>query len=230
MKKMLKISIISSIVLTQIHESSIFADETKEKRAPIHHESINIIDGFPGGLDGPAVAGLIHFIKELKKLQLGERKSRNAPRQGKYLFEDKKHTLTELAEIEQTIEKQYAHGAINQKSYDLKKKKLNEVLKIVKKDFIDVSIPSLDQAQGSKEIVVELIEYWTKINNRSDSFMLEWGREEEGQEIAIFQERVQSFTMFDQFCTDLTLFNEDLIESCPRGFRQFLDLLHNKKK
>lgn len=111
-----------------------------------------------------------------------------------------------------------------QAEWDGKLKPLKECLKVAKADFNRVTAPFMDRARGTKALMFKLIEESCQRRGRYDSFLLEWGEEEEGSEMIAFEQNMNSCQRLDRFCADLTNFMEDIINSCPKGMEQFREL------
>lgn len=58
---------------------------------------------------------------------------------------------------------------------------------------------------------------------------MHWTMIADGQEFVIFNKTMTSCKILDEFCYDLTGFLKDVIESCPKGWQQFLELSQPKK-
>lgn len=155
------------------------------------------------------------FRRKILVLLLGN-PTQNGTRVGKYTFEGKQHSIRSLAQIEQTLLQD-----VNNKKNKNKWKKLQKVLIQAKADFIAISDEFLDNARGSKKILVILIEEDCKKRNRPDSLLLEWVKTGEGQEKVMFEKRIINFIRYYSLNTDLLNFLADLVRSCPKAEKQF---------
>lgn len=105
--------------------------------------------------------------------------------------------------------------------------KLAQHLTIVKKDFEDAVSPFLANARNTKEPMIMLISESCEKRNQPDSLLLDWAKLEGEEECNSLNKQVTSFNIFYQFCTDLNDFLSDLVRSCPKAFKQFMEM---KKK
>jgi hypothetical protein len=103
-----------------------------------------------------------------------------------------------------------------------------EVLKKIRSDFIEVNAPFMEQTMGTKTLLLQLIEEFCCKHNLPRSFLLEWASVPDGDEIPFFEQSMTNTRILAQFCADLTLFLEDLVNSCPKGMAQFKKLTTKK--
>jgi len=99
------------------------------------------------------------------------------------------------------------------------------ILKKVKKELMTVTKPFLEQARSAKEFLLPLMKEWAVKAGRPFSPLLRWHDDDNKNEIERFKQNVNSFYRVDEFCTDLVNFNESIIYSCPRGYKQFIKQL-----
>ncbi|MGE0206359.1 MAG: hypothetical protein AB7R69_00750 [Candidatus Babeliales bacterium] len=194
---------------------------------PIHsHENppitvSAIIDGTPFGINGYEIKKMIYMIREVEKLVYGVLDPHTKIRKGKYLFGDRIHCIATLAEFEQ---EQYPFLSASEK------KEFKALLHSVIEDFIHISMPFVEQARGVKSVTLGFIKEWSEKHEREESPLLYWAREKDGHEFDTFRQKTTSFEHLHVFCQDLVSFMSDLIQSCPRGWQQFLDLQKKAKK
>ncbi len=202
------------------------ATETSEIKPPLEHKSIVMVDGLPHGLNGPGIARLIHILKEVDKFQYGIVNPLNGERIGKYILKGEEHSVYSLMQCEHSLET--ATIAIAEKEH--LRAALKSSLKMAIDDFVAIMQPFITQARGSKAITITLMEEWAQLHERTKSFILNWSRQKEGTEIDMFREGIDSFEKLNQFCSDLVSFIQDLIQSCPKGWKQYLALVEQHKK
>ncbi len=213
----------------------------KDTNVVLTSEIINIIDGFPipWGIDANVIKLMLHVRREVKKIQFGDT-AKGSKQPGHFLFKNSFHSVRSLAVLESKYEAEYYqklqeynkdsekyHKEIDQLNteYNETKKELKATLDEAKKEF-DIKIaPFCANAKGGKEQMLILIEESCKKRNRTDCFILKWGESEEGHETKLMHEQITSFKAFDQFCTDLVNFLEDLMVSCKRAWGQFKKLM-----
>lgn len=118
-------------------------------------------------------------------------------------FNGRYYTLRELAEEESHNENDQLQEA------------LQETLKI----FEAFSEPYVEQVNTGKHYLVRLIERWSNMRSKKDTALLEWARVESGSEQSELRKNIVSFRALDKFCTDLTIFLADMIQSCPKSFK-----------
>jgi hypothetical protein len=213
----------------------------KDKNIVLTSEIINIIDGFPipWGIDANVIKLMLHVRREIKKIQFGD-VAKDGKQQGHYTFKKTLNSVRTLAVLESKYEAEYYQklqeynknpekfhkeiDALNAE-YNEIKKQLKESLDAAKKEFDAKIAPFCANAKGGKEQMLILIEESCKKRNRTDCFILKWGEAEEGNETKLMHEQITTFKAFDQFCTDLVFFLEDLMGSCKKAWGQFKKLM-----
>ncbi len=107
---------------------------------------------------------------------------------------------------------------------------LQSLLKDIKKELMIITGPFLEQARSAKEFLLPLMEEWAEKVGRPFSPLLRWHEENDGTEREIFEQDANSLERVDRFCTDLVDFNESIVYSCPRAYKQFMKLLSGLKQ
>lgn len=107
---------------------------------------------------------------------------------------------------------------------------LQKILEQAKVDFLKITHPFMEQAHGVKWALAYLIEESCIKRGRWDSFLLKWGGAKETEEIELFNNYMNTCMRLDTFCSDLSNFITDIINSCPKGREQYLALLAEKKQ
>lgn len=106
---------------------------------------------------------------------------------------------------------------------------LSNVFMQIKEDYLKILAPFSKKMSGAKKFLYKLVEEFCHKRNRPKSFLLSWSTVAEGQEFVIFNKTMTSCKILDEFSTDLTSFLKDVIDSCPKGWQQFLELSKPKK-
>jgi len=188
------------------------------KKPPINVPSI--VDGTPFGINGAEIKKLIFIIREVEKLVYGVANPVTKLRRGMYLFMDEPFSIATFAEYEL-------------ENAPLPPKVAREVqvlFKTVIEDFIKIAAPFIEQAHGVKAITLGFMKEWAEKHDRESSSLLDWAREKDGHEFDTFRRETNTFKKLYRFCQDLVSFLSDLIQSCPRGWQQFLVLQKKVKK
>jgi hypothetical protein len=110
-------------------------------------------------------------------------------------------------------------------TYDAKLQPLNECLLIAREDFKDINRPYLQQLHGTKSFLQRLVIDSCMKRKRYDSFLLKWAEVPEGQEFRELDATMTRIQFLDIFLEDLSNFFEDLVHSCPQGWKQYLELV-----
>ncbi|MBI2774426.1 hypothetical protein HYX58_00240 [Candidatus Dependentiae bacterium] len=190
---------------------------------PLQHRALAMVDGLPHpiGVDWKTVDEMVHTIKEILKGQFGGRQPNSKKRIGIFNFRNSLYSIQELAALECT-----AHETNDKELQN----DLESHLVIFRTGFIEVMRPMLTRLQGLPQRTAhELMKEWAELHNRHDSIIFEWCKHRSGNEEELFHNHIASFKSFDQFCSDVVSFLDDLIKSCPIGYQQYLDAIHQKK-
>ncbi len=119
---------------------------------------------------------------------------------------DKKALEIALIELEEARQKKLA--------------RYQPALRRAKDEFIAINEPYLASAKGAKAIMEKLIEESCQLRNRGDSFLLDWARVPEGEEMKSFDRNTTTLRALDTACADLANFLTDVISSCPKACAQ----------
>lgn len=183
---------------------------------------IAIIDGKSFGIHGELVGAVYKIARDIQSMQLGKRTS--SGRVGMYKFQGSAHCIKSLAAIEQANMQALKTATESQRiACEKCAAELDVLLKKMKQDFKAIVSPFLGQARGAKEPMFMLISESVTKRNRPKSMLLDWAHSSD-DEMASFDRSVTSFTLFDEFCTDLVNFLGDLVSSCPKARAQFEQL------
>jgi hypothetical protein len=177
-----------------------------------------LIDGTPFGINGNEIRKLIYIIREIEKMLHGIPDPKTKVRQGRYIFANEHHSVCSLVHVE--------HETTDAQTL----KAIMPLLDTIIADLIKITQPFIDQARGVKQVTLQFMEEWGEKHHKKDSLLLSWGKEKEGKEFETFKSEVTTFAQFEDFCIDLISFLSDLIQSCPRGWQQFLELQKKQNK
>lgn len=105
--------------------------------------------------------------------------------------------------------------------YQFKMRALDPCLQMAIADFVTANEPFALKMEGTKTMMLKLVEEFCLKYRRPYSFLLEWSNVDEGQEVVAFQKKMISCHALDEFCTDLTDFLEALYYSCEKARAEF---------
>lgn len=142
-----------------------------------------------------------------------------------------------LCEQEELIKSNYIQDldaykqamSVLKKEQDAYQQELAPVFIKVKEDVLKVLAPFSKKIKGAKKFLYKLVEEFCQKRQKPQSFLLNWATIADGQEFVIFNKTMTNCNMLDSFSTDLTMFLKDVIDSCPKGWQQFLELSKPKK-
>ena len=184
-------------------------------------KAVQFVDGKSYGINEKTVAMIIHLSSIVKKMLNGFM-DESGSRIGSYNLEQKLLWVKALILIEEEL--------LNdpQAKNSILYKELKELLEKVKRDYIDIMRPFLDDARGAKHQMIMLITEWAEKAGRVSTSLLEWANTEENGEIDSFMKRIQTFSQFDIFCEDLLAFFKVLVNSCPKAREQYQKMREQK--
>ncbi|MEX0940125.1 MAG: hypothetical protein WDZ41_02100 [Candidatus Babeliales bacterium] len=182
---------------------------------------IKVPDGIDGnrlGINGHEIRNLMYIRKKVQDQLHGTLDPVTKERTGIYIFQGQYHSIASLTQFEKN--NPHMTTAVRVQLYSL--------LEIIKADFVKIADPFVKQAYGVKGITLKFMEQWSTLHNRENSYLLVWGKEKDGHEFETFNRETTTFVHLNDFCTDLISFISDLIQSCPRAWKQFLELQRKK--
>ena len=208
MKK--KILLSAALVLTLAQTSNAIVLQTSV---------IRLLDGVWPAFDGDTFYKMSWLIVKLDVMINGKIINKETKeRQGVYTLNNKLYTIKNLAEIEQ---KRTQDQQLQQQLQDL--------LKVVKKEFIDINKVFIKQIQGHKQFIIKIMQESCQKREVPTSFMLRWADTPFGQEEDSFEKNMKTFVELNRFLTELRNFLGDLFESCPKGYAQYLEIIKKQK-
>lgn len=143
----------------------------------------------------------------------------------------------EALEREEYIKRAYVHdyeqyqeeAQVLKAEQELYRKELEPIFIMAKEDVLKVLTPFSKKISGAKKFLYKLVEEFSQKRHKPKSFLLNWSTIPDGHEFVIFNKTMVNCKILDEFATDLTLFLKDVIESCPKGWQQFLELSKPKR-
>lgn len=192
---------------------AIVMEKPTKNHITLESPALHTFDGTSVGMNGNAVR-LIMYVRREINMQLFGKHNPNGTYAGTYCFENKNYTIQELVDLEHQLS---INGTAAQRSA------LLQVLQIAKHDFIDKVHPFMENARNSKRVMLLLIEEsCTKRKIEDTTLLIKWAESKtEEEEIAVFNQEINTFARFNKFCCDLLNFLGDLVVSCPKGVAQF---------
>jgi hypothetical protein len=138
-------------------------------------------------------------------------------------FEGKRHSLEKLLihKFKGEVYSLKALAELEEAGKPADKAALKDILKKLKQKFHVVMSLNLQEALGTKKMVLPLIKESCQKRNRPDSLLIKWGEVKEGREHESLEQNVTSLKIFYVFCTDLLNFLKDIVESCPKARKQY---------
>jgi len=180
---------------------------------------LELIDGKSYALNGVVFGLLLQVRKEDREMMYGK-KNADGNLEGLYTFDGKKVCIIDLVEIEKEV-----HASGDQVRIVALQKLLDEI----KEDFIEVTQGYVTNIRPFKNQILVLIEESCKQHNKTDSFLLKWADELDGEEGKMLREDILNFEDFKQFCFDLATYLEDMAYSCPKAKKLFLEMIKQKR-
>ncbi len=180
---------------------------------------IKLLDGVWPAFDGDTFYKMSWLIVKLDVMSNGKMINKETKeRQGTYKLNNQLYSIKNLAELEQQ----------NPQNQQLQQQ-LQDILKVVKKEFIDINKVFIKQIQGHKQFIVKIMQESCQKRDVPTSFMLRWADTPFGQEEDSFDKNMRNFVELHRFLIELRNFLGDLFESCPKGYAQYLDIIKKQK-
>lgn len=244
MKKLVLTSLSLLCGLNGMAYSTDEAHDTRTTRSGIILTSplIPILDGL--FINATQIKMMLAVHKKLKDIIYGEKNTAGVL-EGRYTFENQKHSVKSLVLIEIQREADYNTNRAalltdpvkNQNAiqtldleYGKSRQELHACLLTIKKEFEEKVAPFEKNARGAKDQMLYLMTESCQKHNRPDSGLLKWADTQEGNEMAYMRNHINTLQAFDQFCADLLNFLEDLMRSCPKAWKQFKQQLEAAKQ
>lgn len=214
----------SVILLTLATIQSVSATEqiTPQTRIILDSEALKFGDGKSFGITGNHIGFTLQVARKLDQLLFGS-KNKNGHHTGIFTFRGESHSIRTLALLEKEI---LASPTIDQTI----KKELAEMLVEIKNTFNETVLPFIKHTHGIRPMILTLIEESCQKRNRMDSFLFTWGKCREGAEAETINKSFHSIVDLDVFIVDLISFLLDFSNSCPKAYKQFVDMVNNKQK
>lgn len=104
------------------------------------------------------------------------------------------------------------------------KQKLTELeicLTCAKRDFVKANAPFTTKMEGTKQMLLKLIQEFCLKFRRPYSFLLEWADADDGQGFVVFEKNMVNCRALNLFITDLVDFLEALYYACDKARTEF---------
>ncbi len=218
-----------SLLLLSLFMFSVRADADLDRylrstssRATLESPVLALIDGLAMGIDGQKIGFMLRVRRDLQKIQgVRSHEDHSISHEGIFEFDGKLYSIHGLATME--------HLALENHDSEMVAR-LHTILGDARSYFLAKVKQFMSVARGSKRQMLLLIEEWCAKNKRAKSILLRWGGTKDGDEDRQFHADATSFIHFDEFCTDLIFFIEDLIRSCPKAFAQFKQMIEKQQE
>ena len=223
MKKIVTITALSSyLLLTTQAIATQEIEEPSKRHITLESPVLHTLDGAAIGINAEVVHLIIYARKAINQQLLG---FHNADKSytGMYTFNDKQYSIAQLVALE---DKAIESGNI------VDTEAMQDILRTAKQDFLNKVHPFMENARNSKRSLLALIEEDCIRRNLDDhTLLIKWGEAKTDQdELAIFDQHINSIRLFNRFCCDLLNFLGDLLASCPKGTEQFKHLCEKRNK
>lgn len=177
------------------------------------------LDGIWPAMDGPTLYDMAWLIKKYRNMTLGTIVNfKTRERKGMYVFRGKHYSISELAELEV----KFAKNPETQSE-------LKKVLHNIQSEFIRLNERFIKQVQNFKPMILKLMHESCTKRNIPNSFMMKWADTQAGHEEESFNTHMTSFVELNKFFNELCNFLGDLFESCPKGQKQYFEIIRKKK-
>lgn len=173
-------------------------------------------------IDGITIGEMLQVRRLMRAIQHGIPHHETKKMEGKYTLRGHTVSLHTAARYAQQFEDEINSYTPEEAAHI--RAELHALLERIKQEYLAATLPFMDQAHGVKSFMLKLIKESCKKRGRMQSFLLDWGKTREDEEVKKFNENITSLQRLDTFCTDLVNFIEDVINSCPKAWKQFQEL------
>jgi len=224
MKKLLVSSMVSCLFIS----SCAFAKTSSRKVEKIVLESplISLVDGKWFGVNGEVFGLMLKYRSKLREKTYGKMQA-DGQKIGFYEYEGQKVTLLDLCKIESQVE---ADSTLTKDEYNAEKRALEEILDLAKSDFIEIADQYGAGVRSIKEQLLGLIKVFVEKKGLDSCFLLVWGSIDADQEEEAIRSQLKTFKDFTRFYVELSDFLEVMANSCPKGKKQFIDLIKKARQ
>lgn len=205
--------------------------EYKERRKSIDEKYIVNREGYEADREA-AFISLEKRIRTEEKASLENHDEQDIAAKVEHRYNEEKPALEDSLKFKYIVDKEKYLSELEEIEFEFKAKMkpLQTLLETIKKDYHEATGPFMQQAHGIKKFLFKLIKESCAKRGRLESFLMQWGKIREEEEHRVFESYVTTLQRMDEFCTDLCNFFEDLVNSCPKGWKQFQELYHNNHK
>lgn len=158
--------------------------------------------------------GIMLQLREYLRTILYGTKDSHGTIVGPYTFDNTAHSLRSLTILEKKLDANLR----------------NKWLKEVRDAFKERTKDTKKRAEGTKTQQYMYIKESCRLHNRTNSVLLLWAQAPEGKEDDAIDTYVLSFYDMAKFVIDLMNFLDDMISSCPKAKKQFLDRIPNTQE
>ncbi len=158
--------------------------------------------------------GIMLQLREYLRTMLYGTKDKSGILVGPYIFDDIPHCLRTLTLLEKKLDATVRDAWLTQ----------------VRDAFKERTQDTKKRAEGTKTQQYMYIKESCRLHNRPNSILLLWAQAPEGQEDDAIDIHVRNFYDMAKFVLDLKDFLEDMVSSCPKAKKQFLDRIPNKEE
>lgn len=102
---------------------------------------------------------------------------------------------------------------------------LKQAFDLVIEAFGKIALPYMKEAEGTEDIIKELVRQWSMQRNRPHSLLLAWS-ELTADAQALFYKNIKSFKDLTSFLEDLETFLGDFMKSCKKSLAQLEKATH----
>lgn len=158
--------------------------------------------------------GIMLQLREHLRIMLYGSKNHDGVITGPYTFDNKAYCLRTLTLSEKNINQETKESWLTD----------------VRNAFKERTKETKKRAEGTKTQQYLYIEASCTLHNRPDSILLRWAKAPEGKEDDAIDVYVTSFYEMSTFVIDLMNFLDDMISSCPKAKKQFLDRIPDEQE
>ncbi|HEV2600855.1 MAG TPA: hypothetical protein VGT41_01025 [Candidatus Babeliales bacterium] len=212
-----------SLIILAMTAATIHGITTAEPtKIILESEALKFGDGKSFGITGNHIGFTLQVARKLDQLLFGS-KNKSGHYTGIFTFRGEPHSIRTLALLEKEL---LALPNLDQAT----KNDLANMLIEIKNTFNETVLPFIKHTHGIRPMILTLIEESCQKRNRMDSFLFTWGKCREGAEAETINKSFHSVVELDRFVTDLIGFLTDFANSCPKAYKQFVDMVNNKQK
>ena len=158
--------------------------------------------------------GIMLQLREHLRTILYGTKDKNGALTGPYTFDETSHCLRTLTLLEKKLDPATRDTWLTQ----------------IRDAFKERTKDTQKRAEGTKTQQYMYIKESCRIHNRPNSILLLWAQAPEGQEDDAIDRYVSNFYDMSKFVLDLMNFLDDMVSSCPKAKKQFLNKISDAQE